>query len=224
MGRTALSYGGRLAFSDAGQTPNTQVVIHDFGGKTIVQETRDLKSRPYSSTMKLDPGYACILYGTEGIIANAALYDPEEKFIRNFPQGPDPGGPVSFFEETLRHVANFLDAVRSRDRAQLRADILEGHQSTSLCHVGNISYRLGRQAAPAEIERQLARLKVNDNVQETFDRTRHHLANHDIDIEKTRLTLGVPLQIDAAAEKFIDNSPASELLTRQYRAPFVVPS
>jgi hypothetical protein len=40
--------------------------------------------------------------------------------------------------------ANFVDAVRSRKREDLRAEIEEGAISTTLVHLANISYRLGR--------------------------------------------------------------------------------
>jgi hypothetical protein len=42
------------------------------------------------------------------------------------------------------HFYNFLDAVRAQDRSILRADVLEGHLSTSMCHLCNIAYRTGR--------------------------------------------------------------------------------
>jgi predicted dehydrogenase len=42
------------------------------------------------------------------------------------------------------HWGNFLDALRSGKDATLRGDILEGHLSTSLPHLANISYRLDR--------------------------------------------------------------------------------
>jgi hypothetical protein len=40
--------------------------------------------------------------------------------------------------------ANFLQAVRSRKREELNAPIEEGAISTTLVHLANISYRLGR--------------------------------------------------------------------------------
>ena len=47
----------------------------------------------------------------------------------------DPGQP---------HFENFIECVRSRKVEDLRAPIEEGHLSTTLCHLGNISYRVGR--------------------------------------------------------------------------------
>ena len=42
------------------------------------------------------------------------------------------------------HWANFIDAVRSRKREDLNAEIEEGALSCNLMHLANISYRLGR--------------------------------------------------------------------------------
>ena len=42
------------------------------------------------------------------------------------------------------HYKNFIDCVRSRKREDLTADILEGHLSSSICHLCNIAYRTGR--------------------------------------------------------------------------------
>jgi len=47
-------------------------------------------------------------------------------------------------DAVLNHFTNFIDCVRSRQWQHLNADILEGHLSTSLCHLGNISCRLKR--------------------------------------------------------------------------------
>jgi len=47
-------------------------------------------------------------------------------------------------DAVVNHFKNFLDCVRSRRWQDLNADILEGHLSTSLCHLGNIACRLKR--------------------------------------------------------------------------------
>ena len=61
-------------------------------------------------------------------------------------------------------------------------------------------------------------------MRETFERTRKHLAENDVDLEKTPLTLGSLLRIDPGREAFLDNPQADALLTREYRRPFVVPA
>ncbi|MEN8226994.1 MAG: Gfo/Idh/MocA family oxidoreductase [Bacteroidota bacterium] len=42
------------------------------------------------------------------------------------------------------HFKNFIDCVRSGRWQELNADIMEGHLSSSLCHLGNIASRLKR--------------------------------------------------------------------------------
>jgi hypothetical protein len=42
------------------------------------------------------------------------------------------------------HYGNFIEAVRSGNPQDVNADIEGGHLSASLCHMANISYRLGR--------------------------------------------------------------------------------
>jgi predicted dehydrogenase len=47
-------------------------------------------------------------------------------------------------DSVLNHFTNFIDCVRSARWQDLNADILEGHLSSSLCHMGNIACRLKR--------------------------------------------------------------------------------
>jgi hypothetical protein len=49
---------------------------------------------------------------------------------------------IKRFSGGANHFANFLKAVRSRKQTDLNAPVLEGHISSALCHLGNISYRL----------------------------------------------------------------------------------
>jgi hypothetical protein len=55
------------------------------------------------------------------------------------PEIPDNGEPE------ISHFQNFIDCVRSRERANLYCEIEQGHLSTSLCHLANISFRTGRK-------------------------------------------------------------------------------
>jgi len=208
LGRAVISYGGRLGYKDAAETPNTQVCIFDFGDKTIVSETRGLKTEPFNPNFK--SGW--IFTGTEGIIADTSLFDPEGKLVRTFSGKSD------------SHFTNFLNAVRSRKTSDLHADILEGHQSTALCHLGNISWRLGHASLPAEIHKALSRLNVHEDVLLTFERTQKHLAANNVNLERSKLSLGLALRLNSAMEKFIDNQSANGLLAREYRKPFVVPT
>jgi len=42
-------------------------------------------------------------------------------------------------------------------------------------------------------------------------------------LHKTKLAIGPTLKFDPKAERFVDNDKANELITRPYRAPFIVP-
>ncbi|MCC7335836.1 MAG: Gfo/Idh/MocA family oxidoreductase [Pirellulaceae bacterium] len=202
-----ICFGGRFGYSDAGQTPNTQVVAFDFGDKKIISETRGLKTPKYLSDYKCD----WIFEGTNGFIANASLFDLDGKLVS------------TFSGDTENHFGNFLKAVRSRRREDLNADILEGHRSTSLCHLGNISYRLGQRVSPDELREELGKLRDVERVSKTFDSTLEHLRENKVDLDKTRLSLGPLLQFDSDREAFINHVEADTLLKREYRQPFVVP-
>ncbi|MBL9155759.1 MAG: Gfo/Idh/MocA family oxidoreductase [Verrucomicrobiales bacterium] len=207
LGRSVLSYGGRLGYTDVGDTPNSQVGIFDFGDKTIVSETRGLKTAPFHPVIKA----MWFFYGTEGIIAETGLYDPDGKLLK------------AFEGQSVNHFANFLAAVRSRKPEDLKAEILEGHQSSALCHLANISYRLGEKKPLPEIEKHLGDIDAHEDVRETLERTRHYLVEAGVDLEKTPMTLGRHLRLAGDKEQFLDDPEADRLLTREYRAPFVVP-
>jgi predicted dehydrogenase len=209
LGRGALSYGGRVGLDDCGETPSVQVTIHDFGPTTVVQEVRNLKTAAPKRG-------ATLIVGTEGYLSGGAggtsVYDPDGKLVQKL-SGPNED-----------HFANFIKAVRSRRREDQNADIEEGHLSTAVVHVANLSQRLGQPASPRDIQQALEGLKVNENVVETFAEIRQHLSDNGIDIEKTPLTLGPWLTIDSDRERFVRNKAANAMLTRDYRQPFVVPT
>jgi predicted dehydrogenase len=228
LGRSVICVGGRVQFNDAAETANTQLAIHDFDGLTVVQEIRNLQTPPPKN------GVVWIV-GTEGAMAVSdtvnKVFDPQGKLVKEIKE-PKPIAKVTMSKGRYlddfgniddRHIGNFVKAVRSRKRQEQAAEILEGHYSAALCHLGNISYRLGKPAAPAEIVDQLKSLKTDPAAVEIFDSVRKHLADNKVDIETERLKLGPCLAIDSTAEKFIGNPAADALLTRQYRKPFVVP-
>jgi predicted dehydrogenase len=207
LGDTVFSVGGRMGYVDAGETPNTQMVVHAFGPTTIIQEVRGLKTSPFSE--KFNAGW--IIEGTKGFVAGTSLFDPEGNLIETF-NGPGED-----------HFANFIKVVRSRRQEDLNADILEGHQSTALCHVGNISHRVGRELPTADLQRWLGEQPFHAEVSATFGRMAEHLQENDVHLEQTPLTLGPVLELDSEQERFIGHAAANQLLGRRYRRPFVVP-
>jgi hypothetical protein len=128
------------------------------------------------------------------------------------------GVKLQTFGPAENHFENFIKAVRSGKREDLNAEVLEGHLSTSICHVGNISYRLGR---PASLDEQ--RKQVGDSApwREMHERYVKYLG--DIGVEPATSTVGPWLECDAQHECIKDNPKANELVHGSYREPFVVP-
>jgi predicted dehydrogenase len=207
-----ISYGGRLGYEDAGETANTQVVIMPYGSKSLVFEVRGLETPALK-----DATVGNIVEGEHGYVVfpsytSSTAFDSTGHVIRTFKGGGDSA-----------HYANFIAAVRSRRAADLNAPTSEGHPSSALCHLGNVSYRLGEKVTVEAATKRLGDLKVSDNVLETFERTRQHLADNEVDLAVTKLTMGAWLTIDPKAERFTNNEAANKMLTRDYRAPYVVP-
>ena len=92
--------------------------------------------------------------------------------------------------------------------------------SSALCHLGNISYRLGESVLVSEAPQRLGK---DDELQETFARFAKHLQDNGLKPDKTRIALGRRLRVDPAAETIPGNQQAQAMLTREYRKPFVVP-
>jgi len=208
------SVGGRLGYVDDGTTPNTLIAFHDYARAPLIFEVRGLPTATGSKEMDryhgVDIGAIADCEGGSIVIGNytsATVLDKEGKEIKKF------SGSSS-------HFANFIGAVRSRKTSDLKADILEGHLSSGLCHTGNISYRLGKVHSPEEIREAV---RSTPDLAESIGRMEQHLGANNVDLHTTPATLGVALQMDTNAERFKGNHQANQLLTREYRQPFVVP-
>ncbi len=90
-----------------------------------------------------------------------------------------------------------------------------------MCHLANISYRLGEDVP---FTQKPVALGDNPQVLETVGRIEENLkVVLGMKLEEHKYRLGAKLDFDASAEKFVGNDKANELLTRPYRKPFVVP-
>ena len=209
-----FSIGGRLGYEDDGTTPNTLVVFHDYKAAPLIFEVRGLPSAADSTNMDSYRGSSIgVVIDCEG----GYLVIPKESTAIAFDKN---GKEIKTFEGSVRHYENFINVVRSRRPTDLNADVLDGHLSSALCHTGNISYRLGTQQPPEEIREGI---KGNSEAVETWSRMEEHLAANGVDLNKTKASLGVFLKMAPKIERFIGNHKANQLLTRNYREPFVVP-
>ncbi len=210
-----VSVGGRLSYVDDGTTPNTLIVFHDYAAAPLIFEVRGL---PSGAGMQAMDKYRGVEIGIVGDCEGGSLIIPNYSSARAVDKQ---GVELKKFSGSSSHFANFIAAVRSRKPSDLHADILEGHLSSALCHTGNISYRLGKTQSPEEIGEAA---KGNKDLAETIGRMEEHLKANNVDLKTTPATLGTVLKMDPQTERFIGNPDADKLLTREYRAPFVVPA
>ena len=94
------------------------------------------------------------------------------------------------------------------------------HYSAALCHLGNISYQLGKPVPMAARPRLLG---DNEQVLASFDAIQDNLKQVGIPMADNKYQLGRVLTLDPAAEQFVGDEEANQLLTRPYREPYVVP-
>jgi predicted dehydrogenase len=216
-----FSVGGRFAYEDDGNTPNTQIVYHAYKSAPLIFEVRGLpasKKFQDNGWTKNMPDYRGAQIGVVvdcdgGTMVipsyeSAIAYDKTGKEIRRWKQGAD-------------HYANFIAGVRSRKPTTLNAEIEEGHLSSALCHTGNISYLLGETLSPDAIRE---RLKGKSEALESFGRLADHLAANGVDLASSSARLGPWLQMNPGEERFTQSAKANTLLSREYRKGFEVPA
>jgi predicted dehydrogenase len=209
MPRSVMSLGGRFGYVDDGETANTQICVFDYGDAELIFEVRGLQTDAYR-TAKVGNVFHC----ADGYIVISDRYGAAIAYGNN-------GDVIRRFNGSNDHFLNFITAVRSRRREDLKADILEGHLSSALCHLGNISYRMGR---PTAFNASSHAFGDDRDAAETLGRMEQHLRDNRIPLEKTTYLLGPKLMIDNKTESFGNNTEANRYLTREYRKGFVVPA
>ena len=155
-------YGGLYADKDTDQeTPNVQVATFEYADGTLVElEATTLPSPSFGGVQMGE-----FFYTPQGYVTSAGRWST---VLGEFTPGstPDPPSGISLRASNLSfpkisykpgpevpdvpgressHFENFIQCVRSRKREELNAEILEGHLSTSLCHLANIAFRTGRK-------------------------------------------------------------------------------
>jgi len=199
--KTAFAQGGKYAYTDDQETPNTLLSNFNFGNRELVFEVRGLltggegvpvarRAGPPAAGAVAPPASPApsataprsgaplnvmvgnLFYGSNGWAAMSdagfqAFKGESNEMIME--ERPERGA-----DATGLHMRNFLSACRSRNYGNLHDGLKNAYLSASLCHLANISYRVGRQ-----------------------------------------LTL-------ETGPRFVNDAEANKLLTREYRKPYVV--
>jgi predicted dehydrogenase len=209
------SVGGRLLPDgpDQAQTPNMQLGVMEFGETLLVFEVRGLVGKHKDWPNDVSNAF----YTTEGVIKDSRFH-------------PKGGGPPQQLEvpEGEGNVApggafgSFINAVRSRDPKDLNCDAEVAHYSAALCHLPNISYRLGQQGT---FDKARGAIGNNTEVVAVLERIRDNCKGVGVPVDKTVYTVGPTLTFDPKTERFTGDlaDEANKYVSRDYRKPFVVP-
>ncbi|HEX2476030.1 MAG TPA: Gfo/Idh/MocA family oxidoreductase [Lacipirellulaceae bacterium] len=213
-----LAAGGRVAWHDAGESPNVCFAYYDTGsipvlfGLTNLPNEKDGKD----DVKYLGVGSGYVVHCEGGYYAGGrgggAAHDRDGKIIRRF-KGDSGAG----------HARNFVDAVASRDRKRLNAEVKIGHASTAWCNLVNIACRVGGQYADEKTR------SIGSDVDlwpQLVGQAHEHLRRNGADIAKSEFKISPVLEFDAEREQFVGDAAdaANQLLRREYRKEFEVPS
>ena len=213
--KRVVSLGGRLGYVDNGDMANSQVTIFQWDDALLISDVRGLEIKsPVTFGLKAGPlGVGNIWYGTRGYVVapnykSAVAFDLDGNEL-----GQWNGGVYQ------AHFANFVKAIKRRNHQDLHLDIEEGHLSSALAHLGNVSWTLGETVPPGTRPSLAAGDPRVAKTWETFDT---HLAENNVDFATTKLKLGRELTIDPATERSTDEE-ANRLFGHEYRKGFELP-
>lgn len=142
-----VSAGGRYAFTDDWETPDTQTITLEFPDKKAML----WESHSCSPFEDHGSGRGVVFYGDKGTMLipggdDYKIFDLENKLLREVKtsvQEADKTNTMGMGEKLdSMHLVNFVDSIRGK--ASLVSPISEGHRSTLLPQLGNIAYRTGR--------------------------------------------------------------------------------
>ena len=143
------SMGGLYGPESSQETPDTQTTLFEYGDGLVLEFATRGQHTNEEGTQKIGN----LFYGTEGwlwIDGNGREWQSylgrKEEKGPGSSAPPEAGGsdPLVLTSIESPHYQNFVDAIRANDPKLLTCDVLEGHLSSALPHLANISYRVGR--------------------------------------------------------------------------------
>lgn len=132
------SMGGKFLWDDCKEVPEIQTSVYHYPKeKKIIQ----FEVRNWCTNLEDGAGVGNIFYGDKGylVVKGYGTYDSYLGEKRE--KGPS----RSEKGELTLHFQNWFDAIRARDMSIQNGPVQTCHLASALAHLGNISYRLGRQ-------------------------------------------------------------------------------
>ena len=188
--RAVMSVGGRLGYVDDGETANTQVIRFDYGDSELVFEVRGWPSdSPFPGKNSPKRGekpsnlVGNIWYGSEGFVvcpsySGGVAYSKDGEVLKVF------NNPKGVGDHT--HFENFVKAVRADKQSLLNADIEQGHLSSAMCHLGNISHMVGEEQEISKQDKPFGQKHADA----AFTDMVAHLKQNKIELEGTKVARG----------------------------------
>ena len=213
--KRVVSLGGRLGYVDNGDVANSQVTIYQWDDALLISDVRGLEMKsPVTFGLAGGPlGVGNVWWGTEGYVVSTnyqsgVAFDYDGKQL-----GMWSGG------SSQAHFANLVKAARSRRHEDLYLDVEDGHLSSALAHLGNVSWALGEKVA---IGTRPALGAGDDRVARTLESFEAHLRENAVDTGVTPLLMGREYAIDPQTERSTDDD-ANRLFTKDYRKGYELP-
>jgi predicted dehydrogenase len=140
------AFGGRYELKDGGETPDVQDVIYSFPGCTVTWagcEVSGFEAIRYpDGDRRLKP--LLEFHGTKGsmVLTRRGFEVTPQIWSGDEQDGKPAMEPVKVAAAGGNHVRNFLDCMKSRKLPI--CDVEEGHLTMVMCHLGNMSMKVGR--------------------------------------------------------------------------------
>jgi predicted dehydrogenase len=148
---TISAVGGKYLWDDDKETPEVLTARYQFPSNKMI----GMEIRPWAGHAEEGIPVGNIFYGKDGILLVKGYN--EFKVLLGKNREPGPKGHAGG-----NHFANFIEAVRSRNRAMQNGPVETAHTSSGLAHLANISYRLQRKLQfDPEAERFVGDEKAN---------------------------------------------------------------
>jgi predicted dehydrogenase len=213
-----VAAGDRVAWGDAGDTPNLQFIVIGTGEVPVVMSLCNLTDEQIDKSVLGTHGPAtgyvtfCQNGRLEGQRGQAIAFDKQGKVIREFKGNTGEGS----------HRRNFLDAIRNNTALEIAAPVEQGHYSTAWCNLANIASQLSHTQDVSTLSEldETFHLPAADQVFKHMEGIVRRYGKGD-----ESFTLGPILTCDEVSECFTGNhaSYANSKLNRVTRPEFRVP-